>query len=76
MQEAWLQMQFWWFFTFFKATWLSENKKLIDFTIQGIIYTYFCLHTVVSGLKVQICAVLFSSAVPMLIVGTIYGYKS
>ena len=51
-------------------------KKLIDFTIQDIIYTYFCLHAVVSELKVQICAALFSSAVPMLIKGTIYGYKS
>ena len=51
-------------------------KKIIDFTIQDIIYTNFCLHTVVSGLKVQICAALFSAVVPMLIEGTIYGYKS
>lgn len=47
MQEASLQMQSWWFFTFFKATWLSENKKINRFHNTGhnlhiLLFAYSC----------------------------------
>ena len=52
-----------------------KMRKSIDFEIEDISYTYFGVHIVVPGFKLKICAALFSSAIPILIGGTIYGYK-